>query len=128
MGIKVPYMSKAEFSRAQSCLQRMRDNDTLDLMTFMQTIKFDGFGLPDFEPVQCTIEEVAQLIGYQCIQLNGALDQDALRVIWEARRKFHIVGVGSDDDMAQERLELERIATRLKAEEFFRHKLQEMGA
>ena len=61
-------MTKAEFSRALLRLERMRELETLH---FDGTEKFDGFGLHDFEPVPCTLDEVARLIGWQCIQLNG---------------------------------------------------------
>jgi len=35
---------------------------------------FDGYGLPDFKPVYCSLQAVAELIRWQCVQLNGQLD------------------------------------------------------
>ena len=59
---------------------------------------FDGFALSDFEPVTCTIRDLAALVRYQCMQLNGELDTTALNEIAECgKRKFTIVGLGDDD-------------------------------
>lgn len=54
--------------------------------------KFDGFGLPEFVPVACTIRELSALVAWQCIQLNGDVDGAALDEIWQCRRKFIVVG------------------------------------
>lgn len=54
---------------------------------------FMGFGLPDFQPLVCTIPQVARLIRWQCIRLNGSIDSEALNEIADAgRKKFQIVG------------------------------------
>ena len=117
MGKKVPWMSKAEFSRALSRLHEMRADESLNLVDM--TTKFDGFGLPDFEPVHCTLDELAQLIGWQCLQFNGELDDRAMDEIWQARRRFRLLGPGSDDELAQQRLNLERDQVRLEKERLF---------
>jgi hypothetical protein len=53
---------------------------------------FWGFGLPEFQPVYVTLRQVAALIRYQAVQMNGAFDQEALaEVKYFAKRKFLIV-------------------------------------
>jgi len=42
---------------------------------------FDGFGLPDFKPVTCTVEALAMLIRWQCFCLDGSVDAEALQEI-----------------------------------------------
>lgn len=104
------YLSKAEFSRAIAHMQRLRDDDRLDLLDFMKgdMVMFCGFGLRDFEPVTCTMNQLAKLIAYQCIQFNGDLSQEGLDEIWQARRKFLLVGTGSDE-VVQEQARRERV-------------------
>jgi hypothetical protein len=54
---------------------------------------FDGYGLNGFEPVLCTVQQVARLVRWQCIQLNGATDADALNELAQfGRRRFIVVG------------------------------------
>ena len=58
---------------------------------------FDGFGLPDFKPVVCTLDALAMLIRWQCVQFNGELDHEALNEIAErGRHRFHVVGTESE--------------------------------
>jgi hypothetical protein len=53
---------------------------------------FEGFGLEGFKPVYCTVEQVASLIRYQCLQFNGNLDSLALNEIGRhGKRKFIII-------------------------------------
>jgi hypothetical protein len=94
---KAPHMSKAEFSRALALAQ---SDIPMDLCEFMKQDKFLGFGLKDFEPVCCTLFEMAQLIAYQTFMFNGGIDGEALNEIWYFRRRFMIVGEGSDDDVS----------------------------
>ena len=53
---------------------------------------FNGFALPDFEPVACTLRALARLIRWQCIQFNGGVYQVELNTIWACRRRFLVVG------------------------------------
>jgi hypothetical protein len=54
---------------------------------------FDGFGLPDFQPVTVTVEQVARLIRYQAQFMSGGWESAALNVIRECgRRKFIVLG------------------------------------
>lgn len=54
---------------------------------------FDGFGLPDFAPVVCTVEALAVLVRWQCIRFDGSIDLGALNEIADCgRRRFHVVG------------------------------------
>lgn len=88
-------MTKSEFSRAVAIAQSGRDLNIADWMHSGMEI-FDGFGLPGFTPVPCTLEELAKLISYQSMQLNGEFDQDALAEVWRNRRRFMVFGRGSD--------------------------------
>lgn len=55
---------------------------------------FDGFGLPDFKGVVCTLRQVAFLIRWQCVDILGrGMDSVALNEIANVGRwKFNIVG------------------------------------
>ena len=94
MARKAPYMSKTEFSRA---LALALTDIPKELGEFMKSIKFDGFGLAGFEPVTCSLFEMAQLIAYQTFTFAGTIDEEAMAEIWRCRRKFLIVGDGSDE-------------------------------
>lgn len=62
----------------------------------VDTSIFDGFGLHDFQPVTCTIPQVAALIRWQCFQMNGNIDANALQEIANAgRKKFTVIGTGA---------------------------------
>jgi hypothetical protein len=53
---------------------------------------FDGFGLPDFKPITCTVEALAMLIRWQCFCLDGSIDAEALAEIAElGRRRFTVL-------------------------------------
>jgi hypothetical protein len=98
------YLSKAEFSRAVAQTKQMLEDETLDLVAFMKgdMVMFGGFALPDFEPVTCNMVQLCQLIAYQTLCFNGQWDQVALQEIWAARRKFLLVGPGSDEVVADQ--------------------------
>lgn len=54
---------------------------------------FDGFGLPDFKVVHVTLDQVAELIRWQALQMNREFDPVALQEIADAgRKKFMIIG------------------------------------
>lgn len=54
---------------------------------------FDGFGLPTFQPVVCTVKQLAALVRYQCVMYNGDVSATALNEIYRhGRRKFQVVG------------------------------------
>ena len=62
---------------------------------------FMGFGLADFKPVKCTLRQVAALMRWQALQLNGEWDVPALHQIADqGRYKFDIIGADSDDMIA----------------------------
>ena len=53
---------------------------------------FDGFGLPDFRPVVCTVEALAMLIRWQCFRLDGSIDAEALQEIaTHGRHRFTVL-------------------------------------
>ena len=52
-----------------------------------------GCGLPDFEPVHVTLNQVARFINWQAMQFNGEWNAEELdNCAHIARRKFLIVG------------------------------------
>lgn len=78
-------MTKDELSRAVE-LAKTKAELPQDLSIF------DGFGLPDFQPVHTTIDAVAALIRWQCQCLYGGFDLEALNeVAYCGRRKFLII-------------------------------------
>ena len=89
-------MLKSEFSRAIEIVQSGKE---LNLYEWMQDGMevFDGFGLSDFKPVCCTLEDMARLIAYECLQFDGQFDREALSTIWHFRKRFNIVGSGSEE-------------------------------
>ena len=53
---------------------------------------FYGFGLDTFNPIVCTIRQLAALVRWQAIMLNGAIHGEALNEIAiEGRRKFQVI-------------------------------------
>ena len=53
---------------------------------------FDGFGLKDFQPVYCSLQDVAKLIRWQCQTFGGTWDMNAFQEIAHfGKKKFIIV-------------------------------------
>lgn len=77
-------MNKQEFSKA---LELAKNNS----YGIANISLFDGFGLPYFKPVACTLNDMAGLISWQCICFNGSLDTEALNEIWNCKKRFIIV-------------------------------------
>lgn len=79
-------MTKKEFSRAYEIAKSDKEiNAELHI--------FDGFGLPDYEPVYTTLEAVAKLIRYQTFRLDGSVDSEALHeLVTIGRKKFMVLG------------------------------------
>lgn len=90
-------MTRNELSMAVALAQ---SNESLPKYIGPQSVDcpFLGFVLADFEPITCTIRDLAALVRYQCTQLNGEYDTANLNEIAECgRTKFTIVGLGDDD-------------------------------
>lgn len=67
---------------------------------------FAGFCLDSFEPVECDLEQVAQLIRYQCFCLDGKTwDQDAYEDILYSRKKFIV----EDDELQTAKALLQKV-------------------
>ncbi len=80
-------MTKPELSKAMELAQSDEEIGLLD------TDIFHGFGLPDFKQVFCTTLQLAQLIRWQCFQMNGGIDSEALQEIANmGRKRFMVVG------------------------------------
>ena len=80
-------MNRAQLNQAFALARSDADLRTEDISVF------DGFGLPDFEPVYVTIESVAALIRWQCRDIfGGGFDAEALDEIARLGRcRFHII-------------------------------------
>ncbi len=73
---------KAAFAIAQS--DAKLENEDIEI--------FNGFGLSDFKQVVCTSKQLARLIRWQCHQLNGGIDAEALNDIRRyGRHRFVVV-------------------------------------
>lgn len=55
---------------------------------------FDGFALPDFRPVTCTVEALAMLVRWQCVCFDGSIDGEALQEIATVGRHRFTVLIG----------------------------------
>lgn len=40
---------------------------------------FEGYGLPSFKAITCTVRQVAALIRWQCVNIDGGIDGLALQ-------------------------------------------------
>ena len=78
-------MKTADLDRALAIARSGRPLNVADLSIF------DGFGLPDFKPVTCTVEALAMLVRWQCVQLNGEINAEALQEIATYGRKRFLV-------------------------------------
>jgi len=52
---------------------------------------FYGFASSRFLPVHVSLDAMATLVAWQCLCLNGSVDQHALNEIGSCRTKFRIV-------------------------------------
>jgi len=64
-----------------------------DLSCFNLDI-FDGYTLPEFDPVTVTIDDLAKLIRWQCFKLDGTIDSKELDdLAYVGKRKFKVMNV-----------------------------------
>ncbi len=57
--------------------------------------RFEGFSSPDFKAVETDLTEVAQLIRYQAVTMDGSWDENAIEEVWQAARRKFIVTEGA---------------------------------
>jgi len=56
---------------------------------------FDGFALPSFRPVTCTVEALAMLVRWQCLCFDGSIDGEGLQEIATfGRHRFTVLDSG----------------------------------
>lgn len=85
-------MNRQEFNRAFTIAQGPQS---------LPEGPFNGFGLPDFQPVHVTLRQVAELMRWQALQFNGEWNAEALQEIAKhGRQKFIIIGNDSEDMLA----------------------------
>lgn len=73
----------AALNRAKTIRQDQFDHTTLE--------RFHGCGLPDFHPIATTIDEVAQIVRYQCLTLGGSFDADETQNMQHIARRAFVV-------------------------------------
>jgi len=80
-------MTKKEINSAMTIANSQETLSEVDISIF------DGFGLPDFKPVNTTLRQVARLIRWQCFLMNGELDaQKFNELCYFAKQRFSIFG------------------------------------
>jgi hypothetical protein len=80
-------MTKAEMAKAFELAKTRIVKEPTDISIFA------GFALSDFKPVCVTLDTVAALINWQCLQFNGQYDPIALdEIAYTGRHKFQIIG------------------------------------
>ena len=80
-------MNKVELAKALELSKTRKVSDPTDISIFA------GFALRDFRPIHTTIDAVAALINWQCLQFNGQYDLIALdEIASHGRKKFIIIG------------------------------------
>jgi len=78
-------MTKQEFHEAWQIASSDRD------LTYVDDTPLHGCGLPDFQRISCTIEQVAKLLRWQCCCIFGGYDGEELAEMGRiARTKFLI--------------------------------------
>ena len=66
---------------------------SVETLTKVDISIFDGFGLPGFAPVNVTSLQVASLIRWQAIRLDGEIDAQNFNEIGTiGRKKFNVCG------------------------------------
>jgi len=79
-------MNRHQLEKAVQLALSKADLDVADLAIF------DGFGLPGFRPVTVTTRALAMLIRWQCVQLNGQINSEALdEIATLGRTRFSVV-------------------------------------
>ena len=80
-------MTRNELSRALAIAYSDEELDE----TNAPISPFDGYGLPDFDPVYVTVYQIARLIRWQCFFWDGTLDNDEFQGIATLGRKRFLV-------------------------------------
>ena len=79
-------MKRDQLEKAVQLALSKADLDLADLAMF------DGFGLAGFRPVTVTTRALAMLIRWQCVQLNGQINSEALdEIATLGRTRFNII-------------------------------------
>lgn len=78
-------MTRQQFSDALVLAKSKMEFDLVD------DSSLHGCGLPGFKPVVVTLEMVAKLLRWQCLQLNGQWDSEALQDCREISKKRFLV-------------------------------------
>jgi len=80
-------MTKDDLSEALS-LARSR----AVLPSFDELEIFRGYALPEFQPIDCTLELLAALLRWEVIRFDGGIDHEALNELSRAgRHRFRVL-------------------------------------
>ncbi|MDY7107506.1 MAG: hypothetical protein SYC29_02615 [Planctomycetota bacterium] len=53
---------------------------------------FDGYALPDFQPIDCTLELLAALLRWEVVTFSGGIDHEALNELSRCgRHRFRVL-------------------------------------
>lgn len=78
-------MTKSELSAALKIAKSDKELHE-DLSIFL------GYGLKNFDKIYVTLDAVAKLIRYQCIQFDGSIDTEKLNSLaYHSRQKFMVI-------------------------------------
>lgn len=79
-------MTASQLDTALSIARSDRPLNVADLAIF------DGYGLPDFQPVTCTVEALAVLLRGECVCFDSSIDSAALQGIAQrGRHRFTVL-------------------------------------
>jgi len=80
-------MTKKELNQALTLAKSNENLSNVDISIF------NGFGLPRFAPVNVTSHQIASLIRWQAIRLDGEIDAQNFNEIGTiGRKKFNVCG------------------------------------
>lgn len=97
---RTSFLSKQEFSRAVA----LAEDEDIDL-NIVGFIRDDDHSWSAFAEIfksnsatiQCTVFQLARVVSYNCLDMNGMLDTLEAAKIWDRRTQIFIIGSGSDE-------------------------------
>lgn len=86
-------MRKSELAAALAMAQDKNVRFIDDKGKHLEDISiFDGFGFSNFQPITCTLRQLAFLVRWQCVKMNGTIDANNLNdIAIIGRKKFTVL-------------------------------------
>lgn len=78
-------MTNKQITKALELAYSNESFSQVDISTFM------GYGKKGFQPIHCTLRQVAYVIRSQCFQFNGEIDAEEFDDFCQYARKLFIV-------------------------------------